>query len=181
MHIIGCYLYNQPMDPSNIMANLRAELKRVLQKNPQEAFASLKHAFKKPLRRIKRRVLLEFGRPESFGKTDLIYFVSKKLHLRNYLELCTPISGGKYWDIHRWRFDAVRRLMYNCDCPYNYYNDGARQKEDVITVQKYSEHLRSANNSNAVIRFSQHCQGLLQSSAGRISEKCVIVLWITCY
>ena len=57
----------------------------------------------------------------------------------------------------------------------------ARQKEDVITVQKYSEHLRSANNSNAVIRFSQHCQGLLQSSAGRISEKCVIVLWITCY
>ena len=109
------------MDPSNNHGQPESES---FAKESQEAFASLKQEFKKPLRRIKRRVLLEFGRPESFAKTDLIHFVSKKLHLRNYLELCTPISGGKYWDIHRWRFDAVRRLMYNCDCPYNYYNDG---------------------------------------------------------
>jgi len=51
----------------------------------------------------------------------------------------------------------------------------ARKKEDVITVQKYSEHFRSANDANAVIWLSQHCQGLLQRSPGRIPEERVIV------
>jgi hypothetical protein len=69
---------------------------------------------KRRLRRIRRIVLLELDRPAEFGKTDLIHFLSKKLNLRNYLELCTPISGGKYWDVHRWRFNTSRRLMYNC-------------------------------------------------------------------
>jgi Methyltransferase domain len=75
---------------------------------------TLIHDLKKPLRRMKRRVLLELNDSTNFGKTDLIHFVCKKLNLRNYLELCTPISGGKYWDIHRWRFRTSRRLMYNC-------------------------------------------------------------------
>jgi hypothetical protein len=79
--------------------------------------ASLIQELKKQKRRFRRTwrmALLLLDQPSEFGKTDLIHFLSKKLNLRNYLELCTPISGGKYWDVHRWRFTTSRRVMYNC-------------------------------------------------------------------
>src|SRR5690348_13959266 len=96
------------------MPGLIHSFKKQLHKNPSTAATSLIHALKKPLRRIQRRLLLELNQPTNFGKMDLIHFVAKKLKLQNYLELCTPISGGKYWDIHRWRYNTVRILMYNC-------------------------------------------------------------------
>jgi Methyltransferase domain len=66
-------------------------------------------------RRIKRRVLIEFEeQPTQFGKADLIYLISTRQRLWNYLELCTTTSGIAYWDIVRWRYDSSRRLMYNC-------------------------------------------------------------------
>jgi hypothetical protein len=74
-----------------------------------------------PLRRIKRRVLLEMNRPTNFGKTDLIYVISKKLKLKNYFELCTASTGNRYAEIDRSRFRSARRLMYNC--PAN-FDDG---------------------------------------------------------
>ena len=67
-----------------------------------------------PLRHIKRRVLLELNRPTNFGKTDLVHIISKRLRFRNYLEVCTSLSGNKYAEIHRARFRTARRLMYNC-------------------------------------------------------------------
>jgi hypothetical protein len=65
-----------------------------------------------PLRRMKRRILLELDRPTEFNKTDLIHLISKKLKLRNYLELCTPTAGRRYGEIERARFRTARRLMY---------------------------------------------------------------------
>ena len=65
-----------------------------------------------PLRRMKRRILLELNRPTGFNKTDLIHLISKRLKLRNYLELCTPTAGRRYGEIDRARFRTARRLMY---------------------------------------------------------------------
>jgi SAM-dependent methyltransferase len=65
-----------------------------------------------PLRRMKRKILLELDRPTGFNKTDLIHLISKKLKLRNYLELCTPTAGRRYGEIERARFRTARRLMY---------------------------------------------------------------------
>jgi len=67
-----------------------------------------------PLRRIKRRILLEMNRPTTFGKTDLVHIISKRLKLKNYLELCTSLTGNYYAEIDRSRFRTTRRLMYNC-------------------------------------------------------------------
>ncbi len=82
---------------------------------------SLVHKLRLPLRRIKRRVLLEINRPTHFGKTDLIHVISKRLDLVNYLELCTYSTGNYYAELDRSRFNAARRLMYNC--PEN-FDDG---------------------------------------------------------
>jgi Methyltransferase domain len=76
---------------------------------------------KLPLRRIKRRVLLEVNQPTKFGKTDIIHLISKRLHLVNYLELCTSSTGNYYSEIERTRFRTARRLMYNCP---NNFSDG---------------------------------------------------------
>src|SRR5262249_23718670 len=65
-----------------------------------------------PLRRTTRRILLELDRPTGFNKTDLIHLISKKLKLRNYLELCTPTAGRRYGEIDPARFHTARRLMY---------------------------------------------------------------------
>ena len=81
--------------------------------------STLMHRLKLPLRRIKRRVLVEFNRPSSFGKTDLVHLISKKLNLTNYLELCTHLSGNFYRDINRSRFNTARRLMYNCPADFD--------------------------------------------------------------
>ena len=67
-----------------------------------------------PLQRATRRLLLELDRPTDFNKTDLIHFISSRLKLRNYLELCTPTAGRRYGEIERARFRAARRLMYSC-------------------------------------------------------------------
>jgi methyltransferase family protein len=67
-----------------------------------------------PLRRAKRRVLLELNLPTDFSKTDLIHLISRKLKLSNYLELCTRSTGNYYKEIDRMRFRTARRLMYNC-------------------------------------------------------------------
>lgn len=67
-----------------------------------------------PLRRAKRRVLLELNFPTDFSKTDLTHLVSKKLKLSNYLELCTRSTGNYYKEIDRTCFRTTRRLMYNC-------------------------------------------------------------------
>jgi hypothetical protein len=64
------------------------------------------------IRRMKRRILLELDRPTEFNKTDLIHLISKRLKLRNYLELCTPTAGRRYGEIDRSRFCTARRLMY---------------------------------------------------------------------
>ena len=74
-----------------------------------------------PLRRAKRRILLELNLPTNFGKTDLVHLISKKLRLLNYLELCTRSTGNYYRDIDRTLFRTARRLMYNC--PAN-FDDG---------------------------------------------------------
>src|SRR6516225_3173332 len=68
-----------------------------------------------PLRRAKRRILLELDRPTGFNKTDLIHLISRRLKLRNYLELCTPTAGRRYGEIDRARFRTARRLMYIAD------------------------------------------------------------------
>jgi hypothetical protein len=86
---------------------------------------SLPPVFKKPLGRMKasfearptirimkRKMLLELGRLTEFNKTDLIHLISKRLKLRNYLELCTTMSGTRYAEIDRTRFHTARRLMY---------------------------------------------------------------------
>jgi hypothetical protein len=72
------------------------------------------HGLKYPLRRMKRRMLLELNRPTEFNKTDLIHLISKRLKLKNYLELCTPTAGRRYREIDRARFRTARRLMYTC-------------------------------------------------------------------
>jgi SAM-dependent methyltransferase len=64
------------------------------------------------IRRMKRRILLELNQPTEFNKTDLIHLISKRLKLRNYLELCTPTAGRRYGEIDRARFYTARRLMY---------------------------------------------------------------------
>jgi SAM-dependent methyltransferase len=61
---------------------------------------------------MKRRILLELDQPTEFNKTDLIHLISKRLKLRNYLELCTPTAGRRYGEIDRARFYTARRLMY---------------------------------------------------------------------
>jgi hypothetical protein len=85
------------------------------------AVTCLMQKLKMPLRRIKRRVLLEINRPTNFGKTDLVHVISKRLRLANYLELCTRLTGNYYAEIDRSRFNTSRRLMYNC--PEN-FDDG---------------------------------------------------------
>jgi hypothetical protein len=75
--------------------------------------------FRYPLQRAKRRILLELDRPTGFNKTDLIHLISQKLELRNYLELCTPTTGGRYGEIERARFRTARRLMYNCPADFD--------------------------------------------------------------
>lgn len=54
------------------------------------------------------------NRPTTFGKTDLVHIISKRLKLKNYLELCTSTTGHRYAEIDRSRFRTARRLMYNC-------------------------------------------------------------------
>jgi hypothetical protein len=71
------------------------------------------------LRRTKRRILLELNQPTEFNKTDLIHLISKRLKLRNYLELCTPTAGGRYGEIDRARFRTARRLMYTCPTDFD--------------------------------------------------------------
>jgi hypothetical protein len=71
--------------------------------------------------RLKRRILLEMNLPTTFGKTDLVHLISKKLKLTNYLEICTSSTGNHYWQIERTRFSSARRLMYNCP---THFDDG---------------------------------------------------------
>jgi hypothetical protein len=66
-----------------------------------------------------RRIHLELNRPTGFNKTDLIHLISKKLKLRNYLELCTTTAGGRYGEIDRTRFRTARRLMYICPTSFD--------------------------------------------------------------
>jgi hypothetical protein len=70
------------------------------------------------LRRMTRRILLELDRPTGFNKTDLIHLISKRLKLRNYLELCTPTAGRRYGEMDRARFRTARRLMYMCPADF---------------------------------------------------------------
>jgi hypothetical protein len=67
---------------------------------------------------MKRRMLLEIDRPTGFNKTDLIHLISKRLKLRNYLELCTPWAGRRYGEMDRSRFRTTRRLMYMCPADF---------------------------------------------------------------
>src|ERR1022692_2368620 len=91
---------------------------------------ALPQQLRMPLRRMKRRALLEMNRPTRFGKADLVYIISKKLELTNYLEVCTTLTGNKYAEIDRSRFRTARRLMYNCPdsfddgLPIDYKIDG---------------------------------------------------------
>jgi len=72
-----------------------------------------------PLRRAKRRVLLELSLPTHFGKTDLVHLIAKKFKLLNYLELCTRHTGNYYREIDQTCFRATRRLMYNCPADFD--------------------------------------------------------------
>jgi len=63
--------------------------------------------------------MLELDRPTDFNKTDLIHLISKRLKLRNYLELCTTGSGHRYREIIRTRFRTARRLMYVCPSDFD--------------------------------------------------------------
>src|SRR5215472_3398568 len=71
------------------------------------------------IRRMKRRILLELDRPTELNKMDLIHLISKRLKLRNYLELCTATAGGRYGEIDRARFRTARRLMYMCPADFD--------------------------------------------------------------
>ena len=70
-------------------------------------------------RRSVRRILLELNLPTKFNKTDVIHLISKKLKLRNYLELCTPTAGRRYGEIDRARFRTALRLMYTCPADFD--------------------------------------------------------------
>lgn len=72
-----------------------------------------------PLRRVKRRILLELNLPTNFSKTDLVHLISKKLNLSNYFELCTRTTGNYYREIDRTCFRTARRLMYNCPADFD--------------------------------------------------------------
>jgi Methyltransferase domain len=72
-----------------------------------------------PLRRAKRRALLELNLRTNFGKTDLVHLIAKRLKLSNYLELCTRSTGNYYREIDRRRFRTTRRLMYNCPADFD--------------------------------------------------------------
>src|SRR5215831_3326675 len=76
-------------------------------------------ALKSPLRRIKRRVMLEVNLPTNFGKTDIIHLIARRLGLRDYLEICTTTTGNCYAEINRGQFRSSRRLMYNCPDGYD--------------------------------------------------------------
>ena len=51
----------------------------------------------------------------------------------------------------------------------------AGQIEDIISIQKKSKHVRSADHRNAALRNSQHRHGAFQSGAGGIPEKSLCV------
>lgn len=72
-----------------------------------------------PLRRLKRRLLLELDRPTNFAKTDLINLIAKRLNFRTYLELCTRTTGNRYSEINRSHFNTSLRLMYNCPVSFD--------------------------------------------------------------
>ena len=58
---------------------------------------------KKPLRKLKSSIVLRLA-PDKLQKTDLIHILSRKLGLRNYLEICTTTTGNLYRNIDRRRF-----------------------------------------------------------------------------
>ena len=116
--------------------------------------------------------ILLFGdlRPVPFNNRHAIFHVKQLGRPRFQPMLCKHIL---------WR--SRRHLGKDRSTAGQMYAGRARQKEDVITIQKYSEHLRSTDNANAVIRRPQHCQGLLQRSARRIPKKRSIITWVICY
>jgi Methyltransferase domain len=104
-----------------------------------------RHQRLKWFRRTKRRILLELDQPTGFNKTDLIHLISKRLKLRNYLELCTPTAGRRYGEIDRTRFRTARRLMYTCPTHFDdglpiHYKIADLDIEDAVTELKLSAH-----------------------------------------
>jgi hypothetical protein len=55
----------------------------------------------------------------NWRKTDLINELSAIRGYRNYLEICTPTTGGKYRAVDRLRFSTCHRLMYRCPADFD--------------------------------------------------------------
>jgi hypothetical protein len=52
--------------------------------------------------------------PPLWNKAHIINHLATTRGYRNYLELCTPTSGGRYAEIEFSEFENCIRLMYNC-------------------------------------------------------------------
>jgi hypothetical protein len=57
----------------------------------------------------------------------------------------------------------------------------ARQVEKIVAIKKHSEHISAADDAKACIGNAEHGQRLVEGSAGRIPEKCVVVVRVACY
>jgi hypothetical protein len=49
-----------------------------------------------------------------WNKTHIIHRLARARGYRRYLEICTPITGGRYAEIDPSQFGSCRRLMYRC-------------------------------------------------------------------
>ena len=50
----------------------------------------------------------------NWDKIGILEYLSKLRGYRNYLEICTPTTGGQFARIDRSHFDVCHRLMYRC-------------------------------------------------------------------
>jgi hypothetical protein len=53
-----------------------------------------------------------------WNKAHIINHLATSRGHRHYLELCTPITGGRYAEIDHAKFETCLRLMYNCPEAY---------------------------------------------------------------
>ena len=49
-----------------------------------------------------------------WNKTHIVHRLARARGYRRYLEICTPITGGRYAEIDPSQFESCRRLMYRC-------------------------------------------------------------------
>jgi hypothetical protein len=52
-------------------------------------------------------------------KAQLINQIAQVRKYSNYLEICTPLTGGYYRDIEHGRFNPCHRLMYRCPAEFD--------------------------------------------------------------